>query len=124
MILLLHKAKVEWLVTSLHLLEWNLKVFNPFHRFLDLGIKVQTLSLATELIRISQMVIIINLEETNQFQVSVNEIIGRLESISDLHLEDSDKVKDRAAGWMEAKVATLWWTQRLVDIQVCSQLSV
>ena len=44
------------------------------------------------------MVIIINLEETNQFQVSVNEIIGRLESILDLHLEDSDKVKDRAAG--------------------------
>ena len=59
---------------------------------------MQTLSLATELIRISQMVIIINLEETNQFQVSVNEIIGRLESILDLHLEDSDKVKDRAAG--------------------------
>ena len=59
---------------------------------------MQTLSLATELIRISQMVIIINLEETNQFQVLVNEIIGRLESISDLHLEDSDKVKDRAAG--------------------------
>ena len=59
---------------------------------------MQTLSLATELIRISRMVIIINLEETNQFQVSVNEIIGRLESILDLHLEDSDKVKDRAAG--------------------------
>ena len=59
---------------------------------------MQTLSLATELIRISRMVIIINLEETNQFQVSVNEIIGRLESTLELHLEALETLQRKEVG--------------------------
>lgn len=70
--------KDRWLDTFLHLQESRQEVSNRFQIFLDLGIKVRILSLDIAQTPINPTKVI-NLEETNPFQVSVREIIDQLE---------------------------------------------
>ena len=90
-------VKDRWLDISHRQQALKQEVYNQFRPFQDLEMPVLTLNQGIEPIQMCQ-VIVINKEETNPFQVSVKEIIGRLESTLELHLEDSETLQRKEAG--------------------------
>jgi hypothetical protein len=73
------------------------EVYSQFHPFQEDHLGMQVITLGIERIQMCQ-VMVINKEETNPFQVSVREIIGRLESTLELHLVALETLQEKEAG--------------------------